>query len=342
MNDNTAQGPGIPEESTVPQAPSSAKQEGDKNEILGRLTHIGEQVGPILTAIAGTAAIFYVLGFMIVNLFLSGYGIREFSLANARYLSAGIVFVFYHGLILLVALVLGKSYRGRKGWGQEKTVRHLFLVLLGLLYGLVGIVAYQYLFLAIFTVRVKGPLLWILLRTGGHQLMLLILSFFVFIKGAAAPNLDNEKKAEHWTVKFGAIDPLAYSLFTLVALFMLAYLWARTVYPYIRPGFGGGFPVVVQIIPAESETLEILSNMGIEVQNGATISIGLLEDTEKSLFVLLKNRNAAKLDRELKLNILYLSPGNITPSPSPADTPTATSTSTNSPVIFVTVTPTPP
>ena len=40
MSDNTVQDQRIPEENTVPQVPSSAKQERDQDEILGRPTAI--------------------------------------------------------------------------------------------------------------------------------------------------------------------------------------------------------------------------------------------------------------------------------------------------------------
>jgi hypothetical protein len=85
------------------------EKEEEKNKPptrVERLTNLSKLITTGLGAVAGTAFLFYAMGFVIVSLYLQSFGVRGFELTKPAYLTAGIAFAIANILPLVPPTVL--------------------------------------------------------------------------------------------------------------------------------------------------------------------------------------------------------------------------------------------
>jgi len=75
--------------------------------------------------------------------------------------------------------------------------------------------------------------------------------------------------------------------------------WSQTIYPNISPIFSGGRTAVVQFTIKDNVKPEVLTGVGVNVNQGVTGELKLLDETSNAIIVLLDNNRAVKIDRSL-------------------------------------------
>ena len=65
-------------------------------EAITLLENLTKFIGSILAVSAGSGSVFYVIGLVVVNIYLASYGVRDFNLARITYLSSGISYFIFH------------------------------------------------------------------------------------------------------------------------------------------------------------------------------------------------------------------------------------------------------
>lgn len=272
-------------ELTLDTTPKPMQEKKPDNELLNWLENsdtVVKFVGSALATVAGTVSLFYVFGFIIVNLYLSSYGVREFALARTTYITSGTVFLIFHFLIFVpVPLSLLGAFVGR---------RSRAVVLFFMTFGL-----YMVFLVIIFSYLINRKIL-----TPDQQNTVLLLEFFyAFFAGivAAFASVSRIPQSRGPLIFLVGLSP------TFILIFIV--MWAQSVYPLIIPAFGGGQPVTIQFSISDVEQVDSFDEIGIEINNKVTEPVGLIDDTGQALLVLLKNGKVAKIDKSIITNVVY-------------------------------------
>lgn len=315
------------------------KETQDENINLSkRLEDIVKVVGAILAPIAGTISILYLLGFIIVNVYLASFGIRAFSLARATYISAGILFVITHFIISVFGSILSwivislwikveERVKKKPGLQHKATFFLIYLVIASIFFFvifLLGLFAFLHAptapvgsmspFQLTFLIKYESLVVIIIMIMTGILIGMLIRWYINRHVVAGYRELTN-------LVSLNKFILTCLVLMSPLLLMNTLQMWARSLYPEISPAFGGGAPVVVRLEVFDDKNSNLFTEIGLDVANNLTSPIRLIDNTDETLIILLNNGNAAELDKSLIANILYLSPDNVISTPIPQMTP---------------------
>ena len=199
-------------------------------------------------SIIGIASVLF--GFFIVNLFLSNYGLWDFSFLRTEYISAGILFMIF---LFVTAGPVAWAYDKTWDW-KERFKNHRWFIKFGVWVGKwtlrIASLIPGYYFLN-FLVLVTDPKI----KSGLIFGIFFVVMFFVassmsFLHGyykekirgiELQPNISKIKKA-----LIGWLYSLA-PIYTGGLLLCIVMIFSLATYPFIPHFFGGGEPVLVQI-----------------------------------------------------------------------------------------------
>ena len=255
---------------------------------VDRLVKITELVGK--TAI-GLLATCYVIGILVVNVYLSNYGIHSLSLFRLIYVTAGVwaIFPIFMGLVLVYSafiflfklrpshLIIRGLFRPQKPKDDSPTQLLSWSALV------VFIIISAFLTLLTFwAIRLPFRSEWLLFLFGG--IVVAFLSIFLVL-------IPQEKSLE---------DYFHYSLlFILVALMLTAYVatFSRYGYGLIPYHIGGGSPQTVHFnVAADVELRTFLQEAGIsfEGESYRTEGVTLLFTTDDEYILLVSKPDSNK------------------------------------------------
>jgi len=256
--------------------------------------------GSILSAFVGAASLFYAIGFVIVNIHLSKYGIRDFELARPTYLSAGISFVVFH--TVMVSIVVSSISIMEHIYKSKTKNQPLFLLMTIILGSIVSTGAFPITITALtFTSNPGTPVNVIFGQIYKQYLdYLLFIGFGTFwlLLITMMPLTKSPSKHGNRTKLFAGIFVMFF-LLTLV-------FYGVSAYPKLPSALGGGSPVGVKFVINEDVNPDLLTEVNLPVAGYVSSTVLLLDETNKSYIVLLDDGNALRLDKSLIINILYL------------------------------------
>lgn len=111
---------------------------------------------------------------------------------------------------------------------------------------------------------------------------------------------------------------LYHTAIVIPALLVALWIFGTTIYGYITPQFGGGYPSRVRISVPEEKMVRLLQETGLKNLNSMLLDTQLLESTDNRLLVLLKSSHGDKgllmqIEQSLVDSILYLPQAPIFP-----------------------------
>jgi hypothetical protein len=248
-----------------------------------------------LTTLAGAATgisfIFYLFGFIIVNLRLLSLGIRSFNLADPTFLPAGIAFVAF--ALGPVALPLSLLLRVQ----MHPAGKFVWLVVLEAVGVGVGV--------AVFVAGGVGGLAEIERNGGFFRSAWLAFGWgpiLLALAGAVVLGVAAIKK----TADRANVIPSA--AFLVVCFICVASSqWATRTYERGNSAFGGGRPanVVLVLKLAKDGGMSIPADLGLAGTGNVTTPVRLISENDKAVVVLNDSGQALSLDRALVAEIRY-------------------------------------
>jgi preprotein translocase subunit Sss1 len=312
------------------------KAEKPTQEAYSNTMEIIKLVTALFGAVAAITSIFYVLGFIIVNLHLSSYGIRDFAFDRPNYISSGILFVFFHSISLGVPITffsylsqpLFLSRRQRDLNYYVLQFCKIFVICASIATVYFGSINLLDTFSGKISPLVITPIDW------GFQLRIWegpFRNYSLFLTGIGMASLyfitqmrtrteeisETTRKRNYQIIPYGILA----SLFGII--FLLAN-WAVNIHPFLLPAFGGGKPAITRLIITDSEKTDMFTQIGIPVNGLVTDPVNLVDETSKSITIILPDGNAVRIDRSLITNILYMKSADSTSQTEPTITTMST------------------
>lgn len=304
---------------------SEAKEE-EKTEksFSGKLSNNSNLFMNVIGVVTGSVSLFYVFGYIIVNLRLLNIGVRDFALGNPTYLAAGISFMVFITVFIIIPTWAGCDLKKRDEKIKPNSEDSLKIRLLGIIFynmfiPLLSAFSSVMVIEQISSTRDNNFFIWSFVLV----LFIVTVGIVIFDRFNGPLEVNHKQIPVYWLMSL---------IFTILVLFILWVLtWSNYIYPQIKAGFGGGQPVTVQLVISDDKNATLFTQIGIAINKNTTEPIQLLDDTGTTLIVVLSNGNAARIDKSLIANILYISPRTLTP-------PTLKNTSTP---VAITITATP-
>ncbi len=261
--------------------------------------------------IVGSTSIFYALGFIITNLYFLSFGVRLFELKRAIYLPAGILFLSIHSIPLIVAYFI---YISEKTIGSVKRILgnivftgSIFMILLEILTS--DDVSFGHDSISYFIQLVIFIILLDLFVISNKEYKDLSSRYLESVQRANNEKVEEDKQhIDNLEERFDQhLKKQQFFAFVtiLISLLGLIKAWSGNIYPYIDPAFGGGKPIVAELILAdETASVKIIAT-GINVDENVAGPVDILDDTGTQLFLLIDGENVAVINRSLVSGIIY-------------------------------------
>ena len=264
------------------------EKSSDGDAFAGGLTHAfayGEKLLKTGTAIGGTL---YLVGFAVVVIHLSAYGITFFSVFRFQYLAAGVWYFLPIGLLAGLGVLIWSLVR--QGMAQERFLS----------WSLVRSSFFAVFFYAL-------PWLYILGQMPDGQTIAWRYVFTLpacFIFGVTLMFLQRYFRVR---LRDYGVMQIAVAALAVSTLFGHLFIFSRAAYPTIPAGLGGGKTTTVKFIPRKYGGLKILDL--VEDPSGRySISYELLLETEDSYVILSADdpNRTVILDRELLAGMIII------------------------------------
>lgn len=280
------------------------------------ISEISKTITTVSGSVAGLAFVFYSLGFIIVNSFLLTYGIREFVILKPIYLSAGVTFFLANSVALF--LPIGLALLVIKTINPKSVYSIMAITLVTPLFtSLFSWVLASLILDFINSVDFHSTQMTILFREWNkYKLYLLGLFLVSTLMTPIAVSLAGQRGTFKDAIKdinanrfLSAESTRAISKFAMLivlAFVILLTAWSQEVYPKISPAFGGGKPVVVQLVILDSKNESLFTNIGIKVNSNVTEQVKLIDESESTITIVTENGNAVKVTKSLIANIVFI------------------------------------
>lgn len=215
----------------------------------------------------------YVIGLLILNAYVTQFGVHYLNFLQAEYVMAGITWAFLMGVGLAFYWVLGQrlkgawdyytSYRGR-GW-----LRRTWGLIWSLVYAAAALGAAAlsiFLIMQIVTVESYHLSNWTIWKAGGMTVFLAGLSYL-----SAKSVRKHLSDVMHYRTSKRSAAAIRESVFELSYQLILATLsltlYAHFLFPYISATYGGGKPQQASLM-IKGERIEVVKSLGLNVEEG--------------------------------------------------------------------------
>jgi len=145
----------------------------------------------------------------------------------------------------------------------------------------------------------------------GFTVSAIVMTLIFILPGILNPGERHETK-DITEIRKRQFDKITSPLITfpLLLFFIAGSLseWGIKIYPVIKPEYGGGNPVKVQLVFVDDKASTNWVAIGGNINGNVSESVFILSENDKSVTLLLPNYQAVKLDRQLIKMILYHTP----------------------------------
>jgi hypothetical protein len=229
------------------------------NDVLADLIQrYGKQIIQLFGALAGAVGIFYVIGFMIVNVHLLTYGVFEAALPQVGYVAPGVSFVILVLIMTGASIVLFTlTVRGAEALHVPKLIGGVLGIALTL--GAGALLAS-----ALWSLRGASPTVFLFLSVIGLVTPLLIFSEQLPLVHRLVRRVAHDSDDSPTGLQRRLQSP-AFISTTVALLFAAVLSYGQYIYNQIPPVFGGGQPIVVRFYGPD---VAQLTTLGIPTEPG--------------------------------------------------------------------------
>ncbi len=265
--------------------------------------------------IAGSiSGLCYVIGFIIVNIYLGQYGVHDLALIKPQYFAGGLLYLLLSALIGIVPLVSIYLLRDLREKGFAITRGHVFIFLCANLVILATVIWVAGIFLtgaepaqvSVLPVQVRKAFIWLFLPASQIALWFpLVLGWGILsfirkrLERAATPN---DRLASLRTLLNSAFIVL-FVVCTLISVFMFA-VW---VFPHVSALLGGAAPVNVRLLLSD-EGLAVFHGLPVKITDRSTEPLTLIDQSGDHVLFLYGSNSMFELSSRAITGIIYNSP----------------------------------
>jgi hypothetical protein len=260
--------------------------------------------------IAGTIGVLggicYITGYLIVNFYLTQYGVATLNLVQSRYFASGALYIIVS--ILVCGPLLASIYTAEQlsNTQAEQRTKRLMPALIGasflfsiLICWATGIVLVSADRLPTFARSLTERKYTIWLALPASEIAILF-PFFVFILTKRVfKNIPTTLSGPS-----GIWLPATFSVLFTICFLISTVVFSRFVYANTSPSVGGGAPIEVQLVVTEN--LASVQNFPLEITEGVTEKVVLIEHSGSGLVVLRpENNQVIEISDSQVLSILH-------------------------------------
>lgn len=317
-----------------------AKAVPEPKNVFDDISAITKAGGTLLAGFVGLTSLFYVLGFVIVNLYLLSLGVRDLEFGKPAYLSAGLGFMTINGLSVLMGMgamrILASSRRRQPQLAQSGSLAGRFpsVLRIAVPFLVTTIIAILLLDMVSQPEKVVDQYQQPIAASWEQAFDLnklremlpwnvqwiryaAILGGITMFAAMAIEMPESLVRLSRITHDPGSAGQASYSplrrfgmyLFSgaaIAAISMVA-IWSMTIYPKFSPAFGGGRPAHVRLVINETKNIAKIRLIGLNVdKDGLSSEVRIADEGSKAFTVLLDNGSAARIDRSHIAHILFL------------------------------------
>lgn len=259
-----------------------------------------------LTGLLG--GVCYVIGYLIMNFYLSRYGAHYASLVQARYFTTGFLYILLSALTASGPIVVWLVIRT----GKYSRLQFFFLILGGVLMSLATLWGLGYALVRLPNILYGVPYypteirrFLFMFNFGSSQMLLWfpVVVVFTFYKIGTIIRVKSSLPHETHAGSVLAIRTAATSFIIVLSLILSVYVYAIGAYSQIPTTFGGGAPKAVQLLLSNPDTVNGLS---IKVEDGLSEPVILLDQSDRTLLIQeINGQRTLELSMSLILAIIH-------------------------------------
>lgn len=244
----------------------------------------------------GAASICFILGLLIVNLYLGKYGIYSSEFARTDYILVGAIFISLIFIVGACFKIIDQQYKWvTDRWNNKQYVRAIVVAILaltlvmGALYMIFGLLIVTSKFASLKEVVIPISIV-VFIFVCGYAFYSKVVSVIQIAK------LSQQK--EDKTLSNEVLD----SLIIIPTLIFGIIMYATAVYPNISPAWGGGYKAPVMLVPT-TRGLEVSKTLSLPIIHRQTMvgPIKVLTESEKELIILVPDSISGK-ELAIRLN----------------------------------------
>lgn len=261
---------------------------------------------------AGLATISYISGFIIVNAYMSSYGIFHFSLLDSQFLIGGLCFLVFFGMFIIFYMAIPLKSTPSETWDRmnkilEERINEKIqgLNIKSKQYRQAYEKSFRFSYRLSYYIGFVVSLLISQLKY--FALFLLTIIPVLFVSGSDV-QIVFSWQIWAWTIISAviillSIDALCQngpprSVPVFFAGFFLIFslvIFGKNVYPHISPSVGGGKPPIIRLIIPDDHKKFITNAIDLEINDGLSDSVELLAQSSNSIFLILRKEKKIKV-----------------------------------------------
>ena len=261
-----------------------------------------DTIKAVLSLAAGVTAVAYIAGFIIVNSFLVTNGITHFSILDSQFLTSGLCYLNFLGLLVVFFFAIPLKNTPSQSWdemkkqredninskleklkdksaefkkGYEKGYRFVYGISYYIGFTIAILIAHlrylvMFVILLIPIFLISGSEIKILLNWQTLTWVIISVTTVMLLIDASRQN------GPPWMM-----PTFIAGLLIIISLVV----FGKYVYPFVSPTIGGGKPVLIRLIIDNDNKDLLSSSLGINTNNYLSDSVELLARTSDSLFL---------------------------------------------------------
>jgi hypothetical protein len=245
--------------------------------------------------IAGTIGVLggicYITGYLIVNFYLTQYGVATLNLVQSRYFASGALYLIVSVLVCGAPLASIYTAEQLSKTEQEPRSQRLMPVLIAASFLLAILICWATGIVLVsadrFTpfarsITERQYSIWLALPASE---IAILFPFFVYLltkKMSKNKSLNLTGSETIWL-------PATFAVLFTICFIISTVVFSRFVYANTSPSVGGGAPIKVQLVVAES--LSTIQSFPLDINNGITEKVILIDHSGSELVVLRPENN---------------------------------------------------
>jgi hypothetical protein len=265
-----------------------------------------ESVRNIAGTIGVLGGISFITGYLIVNFYLTQYGVATLNLVQSRYFASGALYLIVSVLVCGAPFASIYTAEQLSKAEHETHTRKLMPALIGASFLLSVLICWACGIVLVsadrFTPFAKSITerqysIWLALPASE---IAILFPFFVYLITKRA--LKNKTPTQ---TSSGAIWlPATFAVLFTICFIISTVVFSRFVYANTSPSVGGGAPIIVQLVVAES--LSSIQSFPLKINGGITEKVILIDHSGSELVVLqLENSQVIEISDNQVLSILH-------------------------------------
>lgn len=256
----------------------------------------------------------YVIGFMIVNIYLGQYGVHDLALIKPQYFAAGLLYLVLSALIGVSPLVSVSLLRDLRDKGLPIKTRHIVIFIGANLLVLATVIWLTGIFLtgaepaqfSVVPVQARQAFIWLFLPASQLTLWIpLVLGWGVWsIFQKRAARIANP---DHSLTRLRTLMLSAFAVLGVVCIVISFFIFAVWVFPHVSAILGGAAPVNVRLLLSD-EGVAVFHSLPVKIQDRSTEPLILIDQTGDHVLLLYGSSPVIELSSRAITGIIYNSP----------------------------------